>query len=107
MEFLNKFEIAGVVGVANVSTISGTKVARFSLMTEYGSTSKDGGLTIETTWFSVTAMEGGKIIGVDKIQKGAKVKVCGRVRVRRYMDASGNDRQCWDVMAQNLEIMED
>ena len=47
MEFINKIEIAGVVGAVNVSTVSGSKVARFSVMTENSSTSKDGGLMIE------------------------------------------------------------
>ena len=107
MEFINKIEIAGVVGAVNVSTVSGSKVARFSVMTENSSTSKDGGLMIECTWFSVCAWECGKIAEVDKIQKGSKVYVCGRVRVRRYVDSEGNDRQCWEIVANDLKLLED
>ena len=107
MKFINKIEIAGVVGAVNVSSVSGTKVARFSVMTENSSTSNDGGLMIECTWFSVCAFEGGKIAGLDKIQKGSKVYVCGRVRVRRYVDADGNDRQCWEIVANELKLLED
>lgn len=61
---------------------------------------------VECTWFSVTAWEGSKITGLDKIQKGSKVYVSGRVRVRRYVDAEGCDRQCWEVVASELKIME-
>lgn len=107
MNFINKIEIAGVVGASNVSTVSGTKVARFSLVTETTSTSKDGCMVIDTTWFSVTAWEGSKITGLDKIQKGSKVHVLGRVRVRRYVDSEGNDRQCWEVVANELKLLEE
>lgn len=107
MKFINKIEIAGVVGASNATTVSGTKVARFSLMTENSTTSNDGGLMIECTWFSVCAFEEGKITGLEKIQKGSKVHVCGRVRVRRYVDAEGCDRQCWEVVASELKILED
>ena len=107
MQFINKLEIAGVVGAANVSSVSGSKVARFSMVTENSSTSKDGGLMIECTWFSVCAWEGGKITGIDKITKGSKVHVLGRIRVRRYVDAEGNDRQCWEVVANELELLEE
>ena len=107
MEFINKIEIAGVVGAVNTSSVSGSKVARFSVMTENSSTSRDGGLMIECTWFSVCAWEGGKITGLDKIQKGSKVHVLGRVRVRKYVDGEGNDRQCWEVVANELKLLEE
>ena len=107
MEFINKIEIAGVVGAVNTSSVSGTKVSRFSVMTENSSTSKDGGLMIECTWFSVCAWSGEKMPDLDKITKGSKVHVLGRVRVRRYVDADGNDRQCWEVVANELKLLED
>lgn len=107
MEFVNKIEIAGVVGAVNVFNVSGTKVARFSVMTENSSTSRDGGLMIECTWFSVCAWDGGKITGLDKIQKGSKVHVLGRVRVRRYVDSEGNDRQCWEIVTNELKLLEE
>ena len=107
MQFKNEIILQGVVGTVQMSPVNGTKVARFSLVTETTSTSKDGGLMVECTWFSVTAWEGSKITGLDKIQKGSKVYVCGRVRVRRYVDAEGCDRQCWEVVANELKILEE
>lgn len=107
MNYINKIEIAGVVGAVNVSNVSGTKVARFSVMTENSSTSKDGGWVVETCWFPCVAWDGGKITGLDKIQKGSKVYVCGRVRVRRYVDSEGNDRQCWEIVANELKLLEE
>lgn len=107
MQFKNEIILQGVVGTVQMSPVNGTKVARFSLVTETTSTSKDGCMVIDTTWFSVTAWEGSKITGLDKIQKGSKAYVSGRVRVRRYVDAEGCDRQCWEVVANELKLLEE
>ncbi len=106
MEFINTIKLQGLVGASQISSVNGMKVARFSLMTEYTSNSKDGCMMVESTWFSVTAWEGNKITDLDKIGRGSKVHVIGRVRVRRYVDAEGCDRQCWEVVANELKIME-
>ena len=107
MEFINTIKLQGVVGASQISPVNGMKVARFSLMTEYTSNSKDGCMMVESTWFSVTAWEGNKITDLDKIGRGSKVHVIGRVRVRRFMDENGHDRQCWEVMASELNIVEE
>ena len=107
MEFLNKIELQGVIGNVQLTPVSGTKVARFSLATNYAYTGNDGGAIIDTTWFSVSAWEGDKISCLDNLQKGTKVHVIGRVRCQRYIDASGCDRQCREVVASELKIEED
>ena len=108
MEFLNKIELQGVIGNVQLTpAVSGTKVARFSLATNYAYTGNDGGAIIDTTWFSVSAWEGDKIRCLDNLQKGTKVHVIGRVRCQRYVDTDGRDRQCWEVVASELKIVED
>lgn len=107
MEFINKIELQGAIGTVRLTLVSGTKVARFSLATEYAYTGKDGGAIIDTTWFSVSAWEGDKIRCLDNLQKGTKVHVIGRVRCQRYVDVSGIDRQCWEIVASELKILED
>ena len=79
MEFLNKIEIAGVVGRANLTPCGPTTVCNFSVMTEYCYKGNDGGVVV----------------------------VIGRLRAKRYCDAQGIDRVCYDVVAQELGIMEE
>ena len=107
MEFLNKIEIAGVVGRANLTPCGPTTVCNFSIMTEYCYKGNDGGVVVDTMWFAVTAC-GPKPQWPDlsRIQKGSKVKVIGRLRAKRYCDANGIDRVCYDVVAQELKIVE-
>ena len=91
--------------MVRLDNISETKVARFSLCTETSYTGTSGCI-IETMWFSVTAWEGEKIRCLDQLTKGTAVRVSGRVRVQRYTDFEGAERQCWEVMAREVEIME-
>ena len=81
MEFLNKIEIAGVVGRANLTPCGPTTVCNFSVMTEYCYKGNDGGVVVDTLWLSVTAC-GPKPQWPDlsQIQKGSKVHVIGRLR---------------------------
>ena len=93
MEFLNKIEIAGVVGRANLTPCGPTTVCNFSVMTEYCYKGNDGGVVVDTLWLSVTAC-GPKPQWPDlsQIQKGSKVHIIGRFRAKRYVDNSGCDR---------------
>mgnify|MGYP003369508556 CR=1 FL=1 len=52
MEQLNKVEIRGIIGSVYVKDFGNTKVANFSVATQYGYKSKDGSAVIETTCYS-------------------------------------------------------
>lgn len=108
MEFLNKIEIAGVVGRSNLTPCGPTTVCNFSVMTEYCYKGNDGGVVVDTLWLSVTAY-GPKPGWPDfgKIQKGSKVYVHGRLRAKRYCDEQGIDRTCYEVVAQDLKLVEE
>ena len=108
MEYLNKIELRGVVGVSRLTNCGLTTVCNFSVMTEYAYKGSDGCAIIDTMWFSVIAC-GPKPQWPDftQIQKGCKVHVIGRLRAKRYVDNSGCDRTVYEVVAQSIEIMED
>ena len=105
MEFLNRIEIQGIVDSVKITPVGDTRVARFSVCTEttYKGTA---GIVIDCCWFQVSAWESEKITCLDQIEKGKAVRVSGRVRVQRYTDNEGIERQCWEVMAREVEIME-
>ena len=107
MEQICKIELAGIVGRCNITPVGDSKVARFSLATNYTYNGKDGGIIIDTTWFSCTAWSNDKMPELEKIQKGSKIHLIGRVRMQRYTDAEGCDRQIWEVICSSLEILED
>lgn len=106
MESLCKIELCGYIGNATINNISGTKLARFSLATEYAYKSQDGTCCIDTTWFNCSCWESERIKNLDKIQKGKVAHLTGRVRMSRYIDATGSERQIWEVVCQTIEISE-
>ena len=107
MEFLNKIELNGVVGTSKLANIGPTTACNFSLVTEYCYKSQEGGIIIDSLWLQVCAF--GPKPGwpdLQQIQKGSKVFVQGRLRAKRYCDAQGIDRTCYEVVAQELKIVE-
>jgi len=105
MEFLNRIEIQGIIGMSKITPVGDTKVARFSVCTE---TSYNGtaGIVIDCCWFNVSAWESEKITCLDQLEKGKAVRVSGRVRVQRYTDSESIERQCWEVMAREVNLIE-
>ena len=107
MQFLNKIEIQGIVGNSSIQKVADTRLCRFSVVTELAYKGNDGTNIIESTWFSVTCFQSDKITCLDQLEKEKIVRVLGRVRVQRYTDETGAERNCWEVLAHKLEIMED
>ncbi len=106
MESLCKIELCGYIGNASINTVGNSKLARFSLATEYAYTSQDGTCVIDTTWFNCSCWMSDTIKCLDKIQKGKVAHLTGRVRMARYTDATGTERQIWEVVCQTIEISE-
>lgn len=106
MEFLNKIEIKGIVGRATMQTYGDTYVSNFSVVTEYCSKDKSGLLTTETMWLScvATTQYNEELF---TIQKGDHVHVIGRLRLRRYTDADGNERTLNEVVVQSVEKIDE
>lgn len=108
MEFLNRIELKGVVGTSKMANIGSAIACNFSVVTEYCYKSQDGGVIVDTLWLQVCAY--GPKPGwpnLTEIQKGTKVFVQGRLRAKRYCDAQGIDRTCYEVVAQELKLLEE
>ena len=67
---------------------------------------KDGCHVIDTTWFRIVAWESDTIKNLDQLQKGAAVHVIGRVRMQRYAASDGTERSVFEVIASEVELME-
>lgn len=112
MEFLNRIHLRGVVGRAEITTFSNSsRVCNFSIVTEYGGIDKEGNPAPETTWFNVSAWSGKD--GMEKegmadfygIQRGVWIEVMGRLRMRKYISQSGEERTATEVIARKVALI--
>jgi single-strand DNA-binding protein len=107
MEFLNKIELKGVVGRAEMNSFNNSQVCNFSVVTEYSTVDKERNSIIETAWFNVSAWSGrNDIKDLYNIQKGSWVHVYGRLRVRKYTTQTGEERSAMDVIANKVELLQ-
>ena len=104
MEQLNKIEIRGNVVNVNILKVGGTRVAHFSVATNFAYKDRNGEPVIETTWHNVTAWEGNKgIPSLDIIEKGFPIYVTGRLRIQKYIGGDGVERTSYDVIANTID----
>ncbi len=107
MEQLNKIEIRGNVGNVNILKVGESRVAHFSVATNYAYKGRNGDPVIETTWHNVTAWEGKGIANLDILVKGAGVYVCGRMRSQKYTASDGSEKFFMEIMAATVSQAED
>lgn len=105
MEFLNRIELNGVVGRAEVNVYNGIQVCNFSVVTEYSTRDREGNPAVETTWFNVSTWEGRDNPNFSLIQKGVWIHVMGRVRLRRYMTQDNEERSSLEVVARRVSLI--
>ena len=107
MQFLNKIEIQGIVGNSSIQKVADTRLCRFSVVTELAYKGNDGTNIIESTWFSISAVSGKDIQDLDAITRGAIVHVIGRLKCNRYVDANGNDRVQYEIIARKVDVVKE
>ena len=107
MEFLNKIEIRGIVGNSSLQKVGDSRVCRFSVVTELAYKGNDGTNIIESTWFNVSVFQGKDITNQEAITRGAIVHVQGRLKCTRYMDANGNDRVQYEIVARKVDVVKE
>ena len=105
MKFINRIELAGVVGRIQRQPVANQIMAKFSLVTEFDFKDKSSCSVIETTWHNVVAWENENIHSLDGIERGSHVRVIGRLRARRYTDSSGESRALYEVVASGVEVL--
>lgn len=108
MEQLNRLEIRGNVGNVSILKVGETRVAHFSVATNFAYKGRNGEPVMETTWHNVTAWEGNKgITTLDIIRKGFPIYVAGRVRSQKYSAGDGTERTSTEVIASTVEPVDD
>lgn len=107
MEQLNRIEIRGYVGSVSFFNGGDRRMARFSVATSYAYKDRDGSAVIDTTWHSVVAWEGKGIQDLDKVVKGSKVYVMGRLRAQKYCGADGVERTSYEITASKVSLIGD
>lgn len=104
MEFLNKIELVGIVGMCAATDHDGVTSARFSMVTNYAYASQDGTpAVIETTWHNVVASQNDRSIDLRSLKKGDAVHVRGRLRTVRYAAVNGTEKIIPEVYAYSVE----
>ena len=98
MEQLNHIKLRGTVGFVRQQNVNGRMVVYKD---------RNGDPVIETTWHNVTAWEGRSFTNLAKFEKGCKVEVQGRLRSQRYTDAEGVERYAYEVVAYQLDLIEE
>lgn len=104
---MNKIEIRGNVGSVKIQTVGEKRVMKLTVATNYVYKGRDGEPVIETTWHVVTIWEGKNMPDFDKIEKGDKIYVSGRLRSQRYMGNDGVERTAYDIQAGKVILHED
>ena len=104
---LNRAVIRGIVGSVRITEVGDTKMARMAVATNYAYRAKDGTCVLETSWHCIVLFEGHGITGLDKISKGDKVHVEGRIRNQRYTGADGVERSSTEILASKFERITD
>lgn len=108
MEQLNRIEIRGNVGNVNILKVGDSRVAHFSVATNFAYKGRNGEPNIETTWHNVTAWEGNKgIPSLDIIAKGFPVYVVGRLRSQKYTASDGTEKTSMEVIASSVEAVDE
>lgn len=107
MEQLNRIELRGNVGSVKLQNAGQRNGARFTLATNLAYHDKEGIPVIETSWHNVVAWEGRNIQDLDKIHKGDKIYVLGRLRYQKYTAPDGVEKFQTDVVASRITFIDD
>ena len=107
MEQLNRVELRGVVGNVRVYPFEESRMARIGLATNYAFKDRSGMAVIDTSWHNVIAWEGRTVQELDRIGKGTKLRVVGRIRYQKYTGVDGEERIGTDIVASLIEIIEE
>lgn len=100
---LNKVMLIGNLGqdAENRFTTNNISVTTFSIATTRSYKSKDGNWANETTWHNVVAYNLSDFYK-DKLKKGKKVYVEGRISKREYTDKENIKRYVTEIVAESL-----
>lgn len=107
MEHINRIELQGRVGTIRTNIVGETRVANFSLATDFLYKSKDGSAISETTWHNVVAWSGKSMPDLEKISVGTPLHLTGRLRSSKYNAADGTEKQFYEVFAYTIRRLDE
>lgn len=100
---VNKVELMGRVGADPRigQSDEGRRVMNFNLATGEVIRTSSGTLKEETTWHRIVAWEGKDIAQFEKVKKGTRLLITGKIRTNVY-EKDGQPRYIQEVLAQTL-----
>lgn len=104
-EHINRIELQGRVGTVRTNEHNDSKVANFTMVTEFMYKTREGVVVSETTWHNIVAWESSQMPDLDRIVKGAPVNVTGRLRINRYTSADGTEKQYYEIQANKIRFL--
>jgi len=107
MEHINRIELQGRVGNIRTNIVGETRVANFSLATDYLYKTREGAAISETTWHNVVAWSGRNMPDLERITVGTPIHLTGRLRTNRYTAADGTEKQFYEVFAYRVRRLDE
>lgn len=105
MEFLNRVNLAGIIGQVRVTEIGKTKYARVSLATNLAF-KKNGAVVIETTWHNLTIFQSDKTADLSLLEKGKALRAVGRIRNQRFTGSDGQEHYLTEILVSECSLIE-
>lgn len=105
-KMVNKVELNGFAGINPeiINLKNDGKIARFSLATSESYKDKNGEWVKNTTWHSIVMWNTVAKQAEEKIKKGARVTIMGKIVYRKYTDKNGVKRISTEIVAGSFEI---
>jgi single-strand DNA-binding protein len=104
---LNKIMLIGNLGRDPEMnyTQNGTALTKFSLAVSRSYKTNSGEKRDETEWFNIVVWDKLAEVCNQYLHKGSKVYIEGRVAQRKYTDKNGIERNVFDVIASDMEML--
>lgn len=87
-------------------TQDGRPITRFRVAVNNRRKDRDGNFADHTEWFAVTAFGRQAEIAAERLQKGSRVYVDGRLESRTYQGNDGQSRYSLDIVANELILLD-
>ena len=105
-EVVNKVILTGFLGKdPTLDTVgSNFKVSKFSLATNNDHKNSKGEITKETLWHNIVLWGKMAAEASEKLKKGNRVTVEGKLSYRMFTDKSGQKRQYTDIIVHDFKL---
>lgn len=105
---INKVELSGHAGMdPEVRLINeNLKIAKFSLATNESYKNREGEWIRDTTWHNIVLWNKLATEAEEKVKKGNKVNLTGKLTYRQYIDKNGMKHNFAEVHALSFDVAE-